>query len=279
MDSTMIAVDALLGSLAGLLGWLFTKGIVRTSPRAAQYTAVVLATLTMGLSQGLVAPRVKAWRDDLAMVAVGFQIYGNTVAARAFADGMKPLFADPKLRERIAKGPHGDKDFTGRFSNANQAAFAELTAEGLPRLPGDEMEALFAVKRRLAERSPALCAAFWKGGAKADALVAGLRGLPPEQQKVWIAATARAALLALRAETPVAPIPRAGAEQAAAALVAALGPAPRAAYLAASGAGADVTDAAGCAAFRAFADGLPALAPELRQRMILMSSGAAVAER
>lgn len=267
MSPIHLAVLAILGAAAGALGWLLTRRMIPMKPQAANLTTVALVAATVGGVSPFVTSMVDEWEANRGAYQAGLQLYGNERAARAFGDAMKSFLRDGPLIERLQKERAAALQQSASqkgLANNRQALFAELAARGLSRLPGEQADEFFAAKRALAEASPEICAGFWTGRTRPEAVMAALRRLPEDRQLVWIRASAMAAQLELHATTPVAHIPGALADQASDHMLAALAPAPRAAYLKAASAN-TVTDDEACAAYKALGQGLDKLPVDERR--------------
>jgi hypothetical protein len=281
MDLHLLAVDAALGAAAGLLGWLLTRRLVQMKPQTARLVTVALVVAAVTVGNQVVSPIVNAWSAERQTYEAGMAVYGNEQAARALADVMKPMFRDPLLIARLEKASAGAVARPAAAfapATARQAVFAQLTAGGLSRLPGEDLDQFFAVKRSLADASPEVCAGFWTGRFRPDAISAALRRLPGAKQVVWIRTTALAASLELHATAPPARIPGAKADEASGHMLAALTPESRAAYVQATSATA-ITDAQGCAGFTAFAQGLDRLPTDERRLLIRALNGPQLVDR
>ena len=270
MSLLHLAVFAILGAAAASLGWLLTRRIIPMKPQAANLTTVALVAATVGGVSPLITSMLDDWDANRGAYQAGLQLYGNERAARAFGEAMKSFLRDGPLIERLQKERASALQQSASqkgLANNRQALFAELAARGLSRLPGEEADEFFAAKRAIADASPEICAGFWTGRTRPEAVIAALRRLPEERQLVWIRASALAAQLELHATTPVAHIPGALADQASARMIAALDPAPRAAYLKAASAN-TVTDDEACAAYKALGQGLDKLPVDERRLLV-----------
>jgi len=271
MDLLHLALYAVLGGAAGLLGWLLTRRIVRFKPQVANITTAALVAGIVAGGTPLLSPMLEEWSANRELHTVGLQIYGNERAAGVFAQEMKAFVRDRALLERLEKERAAtlkQAASDGGLANNQQALFAELSAGGIGRLPGEALDDFFATKRAVAEASPELCAGFWTGRMRPEAMIAALRRLPENRQLGWIRSSALAAQLELHASSPAARIPGALVDQASTHMIAALDPEPRAGYLKVTSAGA-TTDGEACAAFKAVGQGLDRLSADERRLIIL----------
>jgi len=270
MSLLHLAVFGILGAATAALGWLLTRRIIAMKPQAANLTTVALVAATFGGLSPLLTSKLDDWDAKRGAYQAGLQLYGNERAARAFAESMTAFLRDRPLLERLQKerasALQQSASQTG-LANNQQALFAQLAARGLSRLPGEEADEFFATKRALADASPEICAGFWTGRTRPDAVMTALRRLPEDRQLVWIRASAHAAQLELHATKPVDHIQSALIDQASDHMIAALSPAPRAAYVKAASANA-VTDDEACAAFQALGQGLDKLSVDERRLLV-----------
>jgi hypothetical protein len=182
-----VLLSALLGGIAGAVGVLLTKLISRGfgAARAKQTSRIVYAvTVGLGVSLGPVCARSSL--GDTVAVAVGLKSRSEVVLTRA----MRSFIEDPRLKARLE-----GKD--AAFAHAHAAS---LTARGITLLPAGELERWASLRLRLAEASPAYCAAAWRGGLTPRDLFRALDALTDEEQQRWGALVTRAAQLAL--DTP-----------------------------------------------------------------------------
>jgi len=251
-----LALDAALGAVGAAVGWLATRRLRARKKAVADVLTVAATVLSFTLGGQFLAPRLRDWRHWRQTRAAGREAFGNDRAATLYADTLLPLVRDDRLKERLASQTAPD---------AFKEGVAQLTHAGLARLSTDELERLFDLKRVMAAKSTAACAGFWTGILPAAALAEGLRGLDEDQQRAWITTTGRALALELGAQGEP---PRLVADTVAR-VTGALAPDPLAAFAAASRAS-SLTAAQACATFRAIADGVKALPPEMRDLGIRM---------
>jgi hypothetical protein len=255
----LIVADAVIGALAGGLGWLATRRLRRTRKDSARNVQVAFVVLAVVIGGQLLGPMVKAWKTRRELLAVSLKTYGNAGAAAFNVETLEPIVQNPKLRDRLAtvknaKGPGG----TG---------VAELTAAGMARLDAADLDAIFGVKRLLADTSPGLCAGLWTGRISADDFAEGMRKLTEDQQRIWIAVSGRALSREIEAASEPPRIARAAKDEAMGSLVASLTPDDRASFMGAAQSTAP-TPSEACQAFRTLADGIRALPPADREVVI-----------
>jgi hypothetical protein len=145
---------------------------------------------------------------------------------------------------------------------------AAVSYVGMARLSLAELETSLAVRRRLADSSPAVCAGLWKGGLAGGDLTAALRLLSPEDKQRWIDVTARATTLELAADGPPAPISTVRAGLAWSILLARLPASSRLVVERASKSGPSASPSDACEAFRIVASEAAALSPDARDTIV-----------
>jgi hypothetical protein len=251
-----VALEAVIGALAGALGWLATRRLRQTRKDGARNIQVAFVVLGVVLGGQLLRPMLESWKTRREILAVSLKTYGNARTAALNVETLAPVLRNPKLRARLAtikgaKGPGG----TG---------VAELTAAGMARLDAVDLEAIFGVKRALADLSPEICAGLWTGQVSANDFAEGLRKLTEEQQRIWITVSGRALSREIEGAGEPPRIARAAKDQAMADLVAALTPDKRASFEAAAQS-TTPTPGEACQAIRALADGMKALPPAERE--------------
>lgn len=267
-DWKYILLDGIIGATAAGLGWLFTQRLRQTSARGANLITVGFVVVAVVSSQVITsAIRDRKMRKDL--YAAGMTLYGNERAAARHAAAHLPILKHPKLMARLkTTAPVGQGHGTG---------FAELTGNGMARLPPEDLDATFEIKRALVAVSPDLCAGFWTGTHKPGAVAEGLRKMKDTQQDRWIDVSARAIILELESTTPPPRLAAATVDQALADLVHSLPFEGRAAYAAASGTHPPTPEQA-CAAFIALADGMKNVAADKRETIIRMTNNPALVD-
>lgn len=255
-DWEFVVVEAVIGALAGALGWIATRRLRQTRKDGARNIQVAFVVLGVVLGGQLVRPMVESRKTRRELLAVSLKTYGNGGAAALNVETLAPVLRNPRLKDRLqsikgAKGPAG----TG---------VAELTAAGMARLDGADLDAIFGVKRALADLSPEICAGLWTGRVAASDFAEGLRKLTEDQQRIWITVSGRALSREIEAVSEPPRIARAAKDQAMGNLVASLTPEERASFVEAAQS-TTPTPSEACLAFRALANGLRALPPADRE--------------
>jgi len=211
----------------------------------------------------LIVPRLRAGGVRAELRAAGLDLFGDAPAAEHYVRRLLPIREDPGLADKLhaisARLPPGVQPGSG---------LAAVGYAGMARLSLPELEMSLAVRRRLAERSPAVCAALWKGGIAASDLAAGLRRLSPEDKQTWIDLTARATTLELAADSPPPAISNARAALAWSILLDRLPAAKRAIIERAARSGSAASSDDACGAFEIMASEAAALAPEARETLL-----------
>ena len=256
----IIAADAVVGAIAGALGWLAARRAAPTKNNSLTRIIPVVCVVTGYLVSGqTVNPVIRDWKMRRDLRNAGLALYGNERAADLHARAMAPILRNLRFNPRLSS-----------FERLGRPGAAKLLAAGMARLEQSDREAIFNVKSVLAARSPTLCAGFWTGTIPSDELQRTLRTLDEEQQRIWITVSARALSREVDATSPPTHVPAKVAAGAFAALYAALTPVGRAAFDAADPAASKTDVNASCKAFLALADGMWALPPQ--QREIAMRS-------
>jgi hypothetical protein len=259
-----VLVDALMVAWAAGVGWLLTRRMESRVTAGAITTFVAVAAGVAG--HQFVTPKAKHWWMWREIHTAGMTLFANERTAKAYADAVVPIMEEPifqeKLRAAAAESPAGGPDSGDAF----KAVGAKLVAAGLARLSGDDLTAIFGVRRALAAMSPELCDAFWTGKITQPTLVAGLKRLKERDQMTWARVTAHALALEVHATAPPPRVPGADADAAMVALMNALPP-QRRATLGKAFDSPDLPQAEGCQAFRVFADGAKDLPPGLRETL------------
>jgi hypothetical protein len=177
----------LLGGVAVLLGMLVVRIIARggADPAAKRAHGLVIA-VAGGLAVALGPAVAKTRVGDAVAVAVGMKSKSEVV----IGDAMRSLTEDPRLQAELV----------GKDAAAAHAHIAELTARGIALLPAAEVERWASLRLKLADASPAYCAAAWRGGLAPRDLFRALDALTDEEQRRFGALSARAGKVAL--DTP-----------------------------------------------------------------------------
>jgi hypothetical protein len=247
------------GAAGGLAGWL--SG--RRFPRWRFELRTSLFICGVLLAGALIAPRLKDSNARAELRAAGMELFGDAASADHYAQRLFPIRKDPRLADRAQT--IAARLMPGRAAGASMAT---VTYAGMARLSLPELETSLAVRRRLADSSPAVCAGLWKGGLSGGDLAAALRNLEPEDKQRWIDITARATTLELSADEPPAAISNVQAGLAWSILLARLPESSRAVVQRASKSGPSASPDDACAAFRIVASEAAALSPDARDTLV-----------
>jgi hypothetical protein len=256
VDWVALSAYAAGGAAGGVAGWLCARRVPRW--RFELRTGLFAAGLV--LAGALVVPRLSQGTAHAELRAAGLDLFGDAASADHYARRLLPLRSDSRLADKA-------RAIAGRGSGAG-SGMAAVSYRGMARLSLAELEAALAVRRRMADGSPAVCAGLWKGGISASDLAAALRRLSPADKQSWIDVTARAAELELAADGPPPEISNARAGIAWSLLLARLPGSSRAVVerAAKNGPAASADDA--CAAFRIVASEAAALTPDARDTIV-----------
>ena len=259
MDWTGLSAYAAGGAVGGAVGWL-------TSRRSRRWRFEVRAASVLAgmlLAGALIVPRLRDGAVRAELRSAGLDLFGDPPAAEHYVRRLLPIREDAGLADKLqvisARLPAGVPPGSG---------LAGVGYAGMARLSLPELEVSLAVRRRLADGSPAVCAALWKGGIAASDLTAGLRRLSLEDKQRWIDLTARATTLELAAEGPPPPISNARAALAWSILLARLPDAKRAIIERAAKSGSATSSDDACQAFKIVGSEAAALAPEARETLL-----------
>jgi len=267
MDWQVVLLDGAVGALAGALAWFFTRNAKQPVGRGIRLIRIATVVVGVVVGQQFLTPIARDWKMRRDMHAAGLDLYGNEEAAALNSTLLLPIIKSPQFEARLEKLRSAAADSKVKLKG-NATGVAELIGLGMARLDIRDLAEIFDVKCALAEKSPALCAAFWTGQLSNDDLKAGMRTLSKEQQTVWITVQARALAKEVAADGPPPPEPAAKAgTEAMDALVLALPPDQQAAFAKATQQSAPNREVA-CNAFRALASGMERI-PVAKRDVIL----------
>jgi hypothetical protein len=247
------------GAAGGVAGWL--SG--RRFPRWRFELRVGLFVAGLLLAGALVVPRLAEGRARAELRAAGLQLFGDAASAEHYARRLLPIRSDARLADKA-------EAIAARLSPGRGAgsSLATVSYTGMARLSLSELETSLAVRRRMADSSPVVCAGLWKGGIASADLAAALRGLSTQDKQSWIDLTARATTLELAADGPAAGISSVQAGMAWSILMARLPESGRAVIERVSKDGAAASPDDACQAFRIVASEAAALTPEARDTLL-----------
>jgi hypothetical protein len=253
VNSALIAVllDALVGVFAGGVGWLATRWLHNRVVAGAITTLLVIVAIGAG---------------NREIHTAGMTLFGNDRTAAAYADAIVPTLEDPVFQQKLKTAASlPPVDGLGKGDGFKEMG-AKLVSAGMARLPGEDLTAIFGVRRALAGMSQELCDSFWTGKIDQPVLVAGLKRLKERDQMIWVSVTAHALSLEVHAVEPPKHFPAGEADASMLALLRALPPDRRAALQKAFDSP-DLPAAEGCRAFRIFAEGAKDLEPAVRETL------------
>ncbi len=258
MDWVALSAYGAGGAVGGVAGWLTGRRFPRWrfELRAGLFAAGLL------LAGALVVPRAQDGAARAELRAAGLDLFGDAASADHYVRRLLPIRSDNGLADKA----HA---ISARLSpGLPRSGLAVVGYAGMARLSLGELETSLAVRRRLAEGSPAVCAGLWKGGIAAGDLAAALRRLSPADKRSWIDVTARAAELELAAEAPPPAISNARAALAWSVLLARLPESSRAAIERAAKSGPAAAPGDACEAFKIVAGEAAALVPDARDTLV-----------
>jgi hypothetical protein len=262
-----LLVSTAFGIAVGLLAW--RKFLSEWSNALAPVALLsIIAIATAGfLTAATTVNRRRAAREEVE--AAGLALYGRPGSASLSADLLLPIVRDPRLPARLAELP---------ATSSPAAGVSLLARAGIARLDAEARDALFEIRRTLADASPDVCAAFWTGNVDPETLASAMRKLDEPAQRTWITNLARAAELELAATSTPARITGEARAAAMTELATALSPDARAAFDRASSAARPASQEA-CAGFRALAEGLRVVAPATRQLLLRIVMNPEIVDR
>ena len=148
-----------MGALVACLGWALGGGLARRDATAAVgLTGLFVGVI--GLCHSVLVPTLaRGWlRIDLHRI--GMRTFGDEKQAAAYADAFTPLFDSPAFRRRLAS--RGEELVTREvwhWKKPYEMLADHLIAEGRARLSPDDANAMFDVRRALADVSWPVCTA------------------------------------------------------------------------------------------------------------------------
>ena len=159
-----------------------------SSPRAR--LAIRMAAVGAGivLAEGGALAAIRMGAGERFGVSLGDGPTRDAIASSQYRDEYKALVAHPRFREVTS----------GKSRAEIRALAAILTTRGLQYLELADLQDWARIKTRMAERSPKLCAAMWKGRVDDPTLGARtLTELGEADARAWARLSARASLKAL----------------------------------------------------------------------------------
>jgi hypothetical protein len=260
MDWAALSVYGAGAAAGGVAGWLGARRFPRW--RFELRTGLFAAGLLV--AGALVVPRVHEGAARAELRATGLDLFGDAPSADHYAKRLLPIRNNDGLADKArAVATRLSSRLPGKSSGLAVVGYA-----GMARLSLPELETSLAVRRRLADSSPAVFAGLWKGGIAAGDLAAALRRLSPEDKQSWIDITARATELELAAEGPPPAISNVRAALTWSLLLTRLPESSRAAIDRASKGGPAASPADACQAFKIVTSEAAALTPEARDTLV-----------
>lgn len=177
------------GGLGGLAGGVLAAAF--RSEKSKRTMAAVGSVVGLLLSQHVTAPMAERW---------DFERQLRAQAPAAWTERTKDIFV-----EEVGDLLRSDafKTWARAHPEAGQAAGADLSSRGMARLTDEDMERLRRLKRRLAEKSPALCEAFWTGQAQISMVHQALQEhLSESEVRDWLRINTLATKLELEDRVP-----------------------------------------------------------------------------
>ena len=195
-----ILIDALMVAWAAGIGWLFTR---RMEGRVATGGITAVLAVVAGVAgHQLVAPKARHWWTWREVHGAGMTCSGTSGQPRRTPTRSSQAL-EAQSSSRNARASSSLPTGSGPDAHdAFKAVGAKLVSAGLARLPGDDLSAIFGVRRALAAMSPELCDAFWTGKITQPILVDGLKRLKERDQIIWASVTAHALALEVHAVAP-----------------------------------------------------------------------------
>jgi hypothetical protein len=238
------------------LGIALSRRFSTPGARLAIRMAAVGAGIVLAEGGALAAIRMGV--GERFGVSVGDGPTRDAVASSQYRDEYKALVAHPRFREVTS----------GKSPAEIRALAGTLTTRGLQYLELADLQEWARIKTRMAERSPTLCAAMWKGRVDDPTLGARtLTELGEPDARAWARLSARASLKALED----APAPSVGDQARMLALqsiVAKLPEGDRSAVVADVVKREELSDERACELMRLMLEGSRGLAPELQHAFL-----------
>jgi hypothetical protein len=151
-------------------------------------------------------PRAKKWRGVLGGVAAGLAVTLGPLIAKSSAGRALEVALGLKHRSevvmedvfrRVLEHATVRQELKGKSKPEAEAYTARLAREGILRLDEARLGQWAELRARMAQVSPGLCSAMWKGGIDSGLVLGALRALPEEEVRQWAEVSAHACLLTL----------------------------------------------------------------------------------
>jgi hypothetical protein len=165
-----------------------------SNPRAKVAVRIAAVVLAIVLAEGGALTAIRTGMAERFGVGLDARTIRDAVASGRYRDEYKKLVSHPRFREVTS----------GKSPAEIRALAGSLTTRGLQYLEPADLQDWARIKARMAERSPALCAAMWKGRVDDPALGARtLTELGEPDARAWARLSAKASLLALDDAPPL----------------------------------------------------------------------------
>ena len=164
-----------------------------SNPRAKVAVRIAAVVLAIVLAEGGALTAIRTGVAERFGVGLDNRTSRDAGASGRYRDEYKKLVSHPRVREVTS----------GKTPAEIRALAGILTTRGLQYLELADLQDWVRIKARMAERSPALCAAMWKGRVDDPALGARtLTELGEPDARAWARLSAKASLLALDDASP-----------------------------------------------------------------------------
>src|SRR5262249_45586066 len=105
----VIGACALLGGLAGVLGWAVTRGLEKQTKPRANLVRPGVGGAAIAASTQFVTPWLRARQTRAQIHDAGLGLFGSEAMANAYADAMLPILKDPRFAARLKAAGAGPK--------------------------------------------------------------------------------------------------------------------------------------------------------------------------
>jgi hypothetical protein len=229
-----------------------------SNPRAKVAVRIAAVVLGIVLAEGAALAAIRMGVGERLGVSLEDRTSRDGVASSQYRDEYKKLVSHPRFREVTS----------GKSPAEIRALAGSLTTRGLQYLELADLQDWARIKSRMAERSPKLCAAMWKGRVDDPALGARtLTELGEPDARAWARLSARASLLALEAAPPP-PVDNEARTLALQSIVTKLPEGDRPAVMADVVKRAELSDERACQLMRMMLEGAGTLPAELRHAFL-----------
>jgi hypothetical protein len=180
MDYGKLIVAAVVGGLAGALGFLIGRVFKQSLQLSTHVQQAIVIGVVVGVSSSVSQCEPLTERVNLEL---GLK---SALEVHMAKEG-KRLLRDPRFQAATK-----DKD-----AYEHSVLAARLAGQGIALLDEPELDAWHRIRLRLAEQSQGVCAGLWKGSLSSENINAALSALPESEVLAWSRLSIDASLRAL----------------------------------------------------------------------------------